>query len=66
MFIIVYKEVYIKALSIFYFRLSLVPSLFIMTRAVNLLTPLLVFRGLFNKKNPLNKASITDTDKSIF
>jgi hypothetical protein len=66
MFIVVYKEVCTKALSILCFRLSLVPSLFMVTRVVNLLMPLLVFCGLFNKKNPLSKALITDTDKSIF
>jgi hypothetical protein len=60
------KEVCIKALSIFSLYLSLVRGLFIVTKAVDLLTPLFIPYRFFDKKNPLNKASIINTDKSIF
>ena len=66
MFIVIYKEVYTKALSIFYLCLSLVPGLFIVTRTVDLPAPPLIIYRFFNKKDSLSKASITDTDKAIF
>jgi hypothetical protein len=36
------------------------------TSIVNLPTPLFIIRGFLDKKNPLGKALITNTDKSIF
>jgi hypothetical protein len=66
MLVIVCKEMYTKALLIFCFYLSLVSSLFIVIRTVNLLTPLLTIYRFFNEKNPLGKALIVNTDKSIF
>ena len=66
MFIVIYKEVYIKALSIFYLYLSLVLGLFIVTRIVDLLAPPLIIYGFFNKKNSLSKALVIDIDKAIF
>ena len=33
---------------------------------VDLLTPFFIIYKFFNKKNPLNKALITDINKSIF
>ena len=66
MFIIIYKEVYIKALLIFHLCLSLVLGLFIVTRIVDLLVPPLIIYGFFNKKDSLNKALVADIDKAIF
>jgi hypothetical protein len=66
MFIVVYKEVYTKALLIFYLCFSLVRGFFIVMSIVNLLTPLLIIYRFLDKKNPLGKALITNTDKSIF
>jgi hypothetical protein len=66
MFIVIYKEVYTKALLIFHLYLSLVPGLFIVTRTVDLLAPPLIIYGFFNKKDSLSKALVTDTDKAIF
>jgi hypothetical protein len=66
MFIVIYKEVYTKALSIFYLCLSLVPGLFIVIRIVDLLAPPLIICGFFNKKDSLSKALVTDIDKAIF
>jgi hypothetical protein len=66
MFIVVYKEVCTKALSIFYLCFPLVRGFFIVTSTVNLPTPLLIIRGFLNKKNPLGEALIINTDKSIF
>jgi hypothetical protein len=65
-FIVVYKEVCTKALSIFYLCFPLVRGFFIVISIVNLLTPLLIIYGFLDKKNPLGKALITNTDKSIF
>jgi hypothetical protein len=66
MLIIIYKEVYIKALLIFRFYLSLIPSLFIVIRVVNLLMPLFTIYRFFNKKNSLSKVLIININKSIF
>ena len=66
MFIVIYKEVRTKALSIFYLCLSLVPGLFIVTRIVDLPAPPLIIYGFFNKKDSLSKAPVADTDKAIF
>jgi hypothetical protein len=65
-FIVIYKEVRTKALSIFYLCLSLVPGLFIVTRTVDLPAPPLIIYGFFNKKDSLSKALVVDTDKAIF
>ena len=59
-------EVYIKALLIFRFCLSLVSSLLIIIRVVNLLMPLFTIYRFFDEKNPLDKALIMNIDKSIF
>jgi hypothetical protein len=66
MFIVIYKEVRTKALSIFYLCLSLVPGLFIVRRIVDLLAPPLIICGFFNKKDFLSKALVVDIDKAIF
>jgi hypothetical protein len=66
MFIVVYKKVCTKALLIFYLCFPLVQGFFIVISTVNLLTPLLIIYGFLDKKNPLSKALITNTDKSIF
>ena len=66
MFIVIYKEVYTKALLIFYLCLSLVLSLFIVTRIVDLPAPPLIICGFFNKKDSLSKALVIDIDKAIF
>jgi hypothetical protein len=66
MFIVICKEVYTKALSIFYLYLSLVLGLFIVIRIVDLSAPPLIICGFFNKKDSLNKALVADIDKAIF
>jgi hypothetical protein len=66
MLIVIYKEVYTKALLIFYLYLSLVPGLFIVMRIVDLLAPPLIIYGFFNKKDSLSKALVADMDKAIF
>jgi hypothetical protein len=66
MFIVICKEVRIKALLIFYLCLSLVPGLFIVTRIVDLPAPPLIICGFFNKKDSLSKALVVDMDKAIF
>jgi hypothetical protein len=65
-FIVIYKEVYIKALSIFHLYLSLVPGLFIVMRTVDLPAPPLIIYRFFNKKDSLSKALVADMDKAIF
>jgi hypothetical protein len=65
-FIVIYKEVRIKALLIFHLCLSLVLGLFIVTRIVDLPAPPLIICGFFNKKDSLSKALVVDMDKAIF
>ena len=66
MFIVICKEVCIKALLIFYLCLSPVPGLFMVTRTVDLPAPPLIICGFFNKKDSLSKALVADMDKAIF
>jgi hypothetical protein len=65
-FIVICKEVYTKALLIFYLYLSLVPGLFIIIRIVDLPAPPLIIYGFFNKKDSLSKVLVADMDKAIF
>jgi hypothetical protein len=60
------KEVYTKALLIFSLYLSLVLGLLRVMKAVDLPIPLLVPYRFLDKKNPLGKALIINTDKNIF
>jgi hypothetical protein len=65
-FIVICKEVYTKALLIFYLCLSLVLGLFIIMRIVDLPAPPFIICGFFNKKDSLSKALVVDIDKAIF